>query len=237
MELDWIYLILSFAAGIISTLIFIAFIFFKYFKPARYVKPDRRQQNNDLLGKDPHLTMAGWVRVSYTELSTSSAYKKFQFPKDDAAASPEQQGIMSKMSSAVQSSVSYSSFLLTRFMGDRSDYGQKKTETEPEEQYTDCYAVLQHKTLFLYTDETKTECMRVFLVSYYSVSLLPLDMNEFQYYSTGTPILLKIHEMGRTPESIYLYPLTQLEKESWFIILRRASKLPILGDEGVIHAD
>ena len=232
MQLDWLYILLSFIVGIISTIIFLVSIFLVYFKPIRYVKPERSRlsKSNDNQIQDPHLSMFGWVRVSYTLLSASSAYKKFKFPKD--AAVPEEHGIISRISSMVQSSVSYSSFLLTRFMGEQSAYKQKEAVVQVE-RFTDCYAVLQHKTLFLYTDDAKLECMRVFLVSNYSVSLLPTDMSEFQYYSTGTPIFLRAHDEGRTPTEIYLYPLTQLEKETWFIILRRSSKLPILGDAEV----
>ena len=50
--MQYLYIFIAFIAGIISTVAFLAFVFVKYFKPAKYVKQSA-PRSNDIIGKDP----------------------------------------------------------------------------------------------------------------------------------------------------------------------------------------
>lgn len=108
---------------------------------------------------------------------------------------------------------------------------------ESAKPYQDLYAVLKHKTLYLYADEDKLECVLVILVPQYQISLYPTTLTEHELFMPQNPILMRVLEDTNTLnlEPIYcIYALTPLEKEDWFVILKRSSLLPAFADSGAL---
>ncbi|KAJ3335206.1 hypothetical protein HDU91_002282, partial [Kappamyces sp. JEL0680] len=131
----------------------------------------------------------------------------------------------------------FSGFLISRFLGDANSRPSIEDSLAPSKPYVDCYGVLKHKTLFIYSDEDQTECVRVILVPQYHVQLYPNSLSEHELFMPQHPIVLRvlpdIDSLNLQPE-FYIYPTSSSEKESWFVILRRASRLPPFADSGAL---
>ncbi|KAI8897911.1 putative integral membrane protein conserved region-domain-containing protein [Globomyces pollinis-pini] len=150
-------------------------------------------------------------------------------------------GWMGSVVSIYSNTISLSSFLISRFLGD--DTKNLITDNPPEEAipstYQDCFGVLQHKTLYLYTDENKVECCRVILIPQYKVSLYPDTITEHEYFIRNNPIALFAYKdigQDHLEQQFYFYCQTSSEKETWFIILRRAAKLPAFADAAALSS-
>ncbi|KAJ3318190.1 hypothetical protein HDV06_000777 [Boothiomyces sp. JEL0866] len=118
-----------------------------------------------------------------------------------------------------------------RFMGNEVE------ETPvPKVKYKDCFGVLKHKTLFLYTDEKQVECAKVILIPQYKILLHPDTLTDHELFIRHNPIVLMAYDeaMLNMDRELYIYTPTSSEKEDWFIMLRRASKLPAFADSAAL---
>jgi hypothetical protein len=106
--------------------------------------------------------------------------------------------------------------------------------------FSDMYVVLEQKMLYFYADASRTDCIRKLTVPEYVITLSPDTISDHELYLLHNPIVLSRKDDAEyipgNSHELYLYPQSSSEKESWFIILRRASKLPIFADDQAASA-
>jgi hypothetical protein len=182
--------------------------------------------------QEQQLSMDGWIRISSDILPPHFAVER---PKDAINASTT--GWLSPVYEIYKSSTHYSSFLVSRFLGNQSRYLEE--EKELPRPYQDFYGVLKHKTLFLYVDETKKQFIKAIMVPHYSISLTPESLTDHELFMPHNPIILHVlpdcNDLPIDP-LLCLYPPTASEKENWFVILKRACSLPPFADAEAIAA-
>jgi hypothetical protein len=236
--LPWVAFLIAFLTGFITCIVASvgALILFLKRQATRThpenVKPAMNAMN--LNGQDPHLTMAGWIRVSSTLLATQEAVEKFKMPTEN----PQEDAStwVSTIGTLYESSITYTSFLAHRFMGENAALPQKEPAVV-KSQHVDCYGVLRHRTLFFYTDDTRTECRKVVLISDYDITLVPHTLSDHSLFLPHHPILLSLKDPAKADicqPKLYIFAISSLEKENWFIILRRSTMLPAYADAGAM---
>jgi hypothetical protein len=173
------------------------------------------------------LTMSGWIKISYTVLSSHDAVEKRQKEKQHIS----NPSFIPQLTMLYHSTSSFSSYIISRFLGKEQKL-QYPIEVEPPKPYEEFYGVLVHKSLFLYKDQTRQECVLVILIPQYSVQLIPHSLTEHELFMPHNPIALHLLEdTFNAPEKVYIYPETSSEKENWFIMLRRSCTLPPFADD------
>ena len=153
---------------------------------------------------------------------------------------------MAVVQRSLQRSATLSKYLIKRFMGDSTmlaiDEEEEidKIENSPK-RYFYCYGVVKHKKLYLYTNHEMLTCLKVIQLPNYTVSLYPNNLSDHEYYMSQHPIVLHLledetilaTEVDSDP-NIFVYAPNSFEKENWFIILKRASNLPLFADDGAM---
>ncbi|KAJ3273905.1 hypothetical protein HDV01_003736 [Terramyces sp. JEL0728] len=217
-------IIIAFASGIIFTLIIISFIIFIYFYNTTAIVSSSPVSIK--ITGDKQLTWTGWIRISKEPLSMSEVLEKVVDQPVE-----EQTTWVSTFSSLYTKSKSLSYFLAQRFMGN-----EVEEQEAPKVKYMDCFGVLKHKTLFLYTDEKQVECAKVILIPQYKILLHPDTLTDHELFIRHNPIVLMAYDeaMLNMDRELYIYTPTSSEKEDWFIMLRRASKLPAFADSAAL---
>ena len=185
--------------------------------------------------EDPQLSFSGPLRVSNEALSMTDVQRTTAIQQQQQAIAKRASNWMGKLSRTYAKGKRLSSFIISRFLGDSSslpvldDEQEEKTETV-ETPYADVFAVLKHKTLFFYKDHEMVDFIRVVMMPEFEASLFPTSLADHELFMPQWPIVLT----SKTSTPIFLYPPTSSEKESWFVILKRASQLPIFADQGAM---
>jgi hypothetical protein len=127
--------------------------------------------------------------------------------------------------------------------------------------WIDVFAVLKHKSLFVYSSDEALECMDILLVPDYSVDLFPEVRRDRELFRRDTPIRMRLksqlplkhqqcspaktlpHSSTVAASSVlsnstlFVYCMNGSEKENWLVMLKRASKLQAIGaDPGALSA-
>ncbi|KAI8800762.1 hypothetical protein BJ742DRAFT_780047 [Cladochytrium replicatum] len=127
--------------------------------------------------------------------------------------------------------------------------------TEPlPKPYRDVYGVLKQKTLLLYESDDERECTDVLLLPQYRVDLFPENLPDNEVYARENPVRIRSKVLldlqkgrrkrnGSTGEAsgaegspglefstqrmltMYAYAPTGCDKEDWYLMLRRSSRL------------
>ncbi|KAJ3111931.1 hypothetical protein HDU96_005136 [Phlyctochytrium bullatum] len=161
--------------------------------------------------------------------------------------------------SIVEASLQTTSYLLSRFMGETPPLPPiavaPRTVDNPYKSrppWRNVFAVLKHKTLFIYSSDERLECLDIILLTEFRVDLYPEHLRDSQLYLRETPIRLRLRgSVGKkgdpdataastadnapaaTP-GLYLYTASGSDKEDWLFMLRRASHLPPNADTGAL---
>lgn len=148
------------------------------------------------------------------------------------------------MKVAYQTSYSMGTFLISRFMGNQSEpppiqqlLPDRTNDPESEKQCQSLYGVLKHRTLFLYKNESQIECVRVLLLPEIRVKIYPENVPDSEMYLRTNPIALTPKQTSSDTslaKTLYLYAPTGSDKEDWFFMLRRSSKLSAYADSGAL---
>jgi hypothetical protein len=89
----------------------------------------------------------------------------------------------------------------------------------------------------MYLDDSKIQCDRIIDLSQYNIFLHPKDSKDVDMYTKFNPICLDPKRAYKDDlPRLYLYCQTGSEKEDWFVILKRVSKLPEFADEEALAA-
>ncbi|KAJ3316728.1 hypothetical protein HDU76_001586 [Blyttiomyces sp. JEL0837] len=146
--------------------------------------------------------------------------------------------------SIVEASIQTSTYLVSRFMGEAAPLPQiamvptnLDPEVRPKPPWKNAFAVLKHKTLFVYSSDERLECMDILLLPDYKVDLFPETFVDREFYRRDTPIRLRPRSGGlgdNNDGALYLYTLSGTDKEDWYVMLRRTSNLPSYADQGAL---
>ncbi|KAJ3101729.1 hypothetical protein HDU97_001079 [Phlyctochytrium planicorne] len=147
--------------------------------------------------------------------------------------------------SIVEASLQTTSYLLSRFMGESPPLPAiavaSKTVENPYNSrppWRNVFAVLKHKTLFVYSSDERLECLDIILLTEFKVELFPEHLKDSDIYLRETPIRLRLKDapagLGDEPTGLYLYTASGSDKEDWLFMLRRAAHLPPHADTGAL---
>ncbi|KAJ3214463.1 hypothetical protein HDU67_001648 [Dinochytrium kinnereticum] len=146
--------------------------------------------------------------------------------------------------SIVEASFQTTSYLLSRFMGETpplpaiavaSTTADNSYNSRPP--WRNVFAVLKHKTLFVYSSDERLECLDIILLTEFKIELYPDHLRDSELYLRETPIRLKLKGSSAKEESVsglYLYMASGSDKEDWLFMIRRASHLPPHADTGAL---
>jgi hypothetical protein len=88
----------------------------------------------------------------------------------------------------------------------------------------------------MYSDDTQIQCDKIIELSQYNIFLHPKS-KAVDMYNKFNPICLDPKKAYRDDlPRFYLYCQTGSEKEDWFVVLKRVSKLPQFADEEALTA-
>ncbi|KAI8850467.1 putative integral membrane protein conserved region-domain-containing protein [Chytridium lagenaria] len=147
--------------------------------------------------------------------------------------------------SIVEASLQTTSYLLSRFMGESPPLPAIAVASKAVENtynsrppWRNVFAVLKHKTLFVYSSDERLECLDIILLTEFKVDLFPENLRDSELYLRETPIRLRLKgsssKNGETVSGLYLYTASGSDKEDWLFMLRRASHLPPHADVGAL---
>jgi hypothetical protein len=214
----WMFVV-SFTAGFCTCIGIIAGIILYHLAPIKV--PTFTKQRS----KPSQLGMEGWIRISNDILPPHFA---LEHKKDD-------QRQNWNITQFYESTSIYSTFLISRFLGNQET--SVPIQKQVKRPYRDFYAVLQHKTLYLYADELKREFVQTILIPHYHITLTPSTLTDHELFMPHHPILLRVlPNLLDTPmdPQICFYPPTASEKEDWFVTLKRSCSLPLFADQEAV---
>ncbi|KAI9353685.1 hypothetical protein BDR26DRAFT_11216 [Obelidium mucronatum] len=91
-------------------------------------------------------------------------------------------------------------------------------------------SVIKSDALFIYSSDEKLECQNVFLLWQYDVILSQGYANDHEIYQRHTPLQLSCRSPAtaavaapQQPQNLFIYSLTNSEKEDWYLLLRRGT--------------
>lgn len=101
------------------------------------------------------------------------------------------------------------------------------------------FAVLKHRTLFLYTSEEQLESLGIFPVDGMTVELFPKGMFADEVWKKESPIRIGCEEgaIWEGERWVYLYAPNASEKEDWFSALRLSSTVGIKEDSATVNVE
>jgi hypothetical protein len=169
--------------------------------------------------------------------------------------------------SVVETGLQASNYVVSRFMGQTPPLPPMQKPDPPEQPilksrppWQNVFAVLKHKSLFIYSSDERLECLDVLLLPDFRVDLWPEKVKDSEIFNRDTPIRLRLryeadiqtkrrglakhlksenshHDQifSEKPEAgFYLYLLTGSDKEDWYLMLRRTSLLQSYADSGAL---
>jgi hypothetical protein len=220
-SVNWVIIMGVFMSGFILCVLLILLGLYYIFKTSN-TTISRQQPKIPVSDCIPQLTLSGWLKIS-TELLASNPEKSQVIESEDNQWFPN-------VMSLYKSSKSYSTYIISRFMGDKkAQLNTIEEKEQTENPYQEVYAILLQKQLNLYSDEHQTILLQTLTIPQYNVTLTPDTISDHEYFLVHNPICLKSTQnvLDRT---VYLYLSSPSEKENWFILLSRASKLQIFAD-------
>ncbi|KAJ3165824.1 hypothetical protein HK101_012063 [Irineochytrium annulatum] len=153
--------------------------------------------------------------------------------------------------SIMDASLQTTSYLLSRFMGESPPLPAIATASKSVDNaynsrppWRNVFAVLKHRTLFVYSSDERLECIDIILLTEFKVDLFPEHLKDSELYLRETPVRMRLRSSlpagGRrgneknTNVGLFLYTANGSDKEDWFFMLRRASHLPLNADSGAL---
>ncbi|KAJ3032026.1 UNVERIFIED_CONTAM: hypothetical protein HDU68_008059 [Siphonaria sp. JEL0065] len=150
-----------------------------------------------------------------------------------------------------EASLQTSSYLVSRFMGEtkaelpnialelpNEDSDSKEPFNAP---WLDVFAVIKNNALFIYSSDETLECRHVLTLHHYQVILSQDRVHDHEIYQRHKPlqlILLTDDENSPDPKSIFIYTLSNSEKEDCDIVIKDidiGDSIPILSNPRLVN--
>lgn len=215
------------AIVISGAILFINWLPYYIFPVGPKIQPQRSKfQNSEW---DPQLDRAGWLQISIRMLA------EHDVGGPDTPTPPDQ--LSQWIEAAVTQSNNVASFLVSKFLGTDLNEEAVPVKEEGFPRWKTLFGVLKQKTLFLYNDESQSECFLIIPISTYAVHLLPDGVSDMELFNRYNPIaLIPKEESVGAMSTFFLYCSTGSDKEDWYVLLKRVARLPEFGDARALSA-